>query len=141
MWQRIQIERLARNRLEKHNQKRDLPMDVSHALMEELLESFATACLGLTLNSRFEDVSGLPEVRNGPSCQLQGNKRVCTVWHTPQGQVVICATYSFENSKRMDAHVLWLEWWIPPDIHHEGWWRVERKWPRDWVKGQGTPHS
>ena len=109
--------------------------------MEELLEGFVTAGLGLTLALRIEDVSQLPELRIEPTCRSQGSERICAAWHTAEGRVTICATYHSGHSQHMKAHVLWLEWWIPPDIHHEGWWRVEPGWPRDWIKGHGAPTS
>lgn len=105
--------------------------------MEELLESFVTAALGLTLESRIPDVSQLPELKSQPTDHPLERARVCAAWRTTQGQVTICANYHAEHSRRVKGHVLWLEWWIPPRIHHEGWWRVEPKWPRDWIKGHG----
>jgi hypothetical protein len=105
------------------------------------LESFVTAGLGLTLESRIQDVNELPEVQTRPTKARPDGVRVCAAWHITQGRVIICATYNVEHSRRMKAHVLWLEWWIPPHIHHEGWWRVEPKWPRDWIKGCGTPYA
>jgi hypothetical protein len=108
--------------------------------MEELLESFVTAGLGLNLESRIHEMNQLPEVLLRPTKAPPESARACAAWHTTQGRVIICATYLVEQSQRMKAHVLWLEWWIPPRIHHEGWWRVEPKWPRDWVKGTGTPY-
>jgi hypothetical protein len=105
------------------------------------LESFVTAALGLTLVSRIEEVSQLPEAQIRPTHHSQENARVCAAWHTTQGRVIICATYHPEHSQQVRAHVLWLEWWIPPHTHHAGWWHVEPKWPRDWIKGPGTPSS
>jgi hypothetical protein len=105
--------------------------------MEELLESFVTAALGLELRCEIQDPNQLPELRVHPDDRPQERARVCAAWRTIQGQVIICATYSAGHSQRMKAHVLWLEWWIPPEIHHEGWWRVESKWPRNWIKGHG----
>jgi hypothetical protein len=105
--------------------------------MEELLESFVTAGLGLTLESRIQEVSQLPEVQLRPTKAPPDGARVCAAWHTTRGRVTICATYHAEHSRRVKGHVLWLEWWIPPQVHHEGWWRVEPKWPRDWTKGHG----
>lgn len=104
--------------------------------MEKLLESFVTAGLGLNLESRIPDVSQLPEVKNPPHHSHQ-YARVCAAWRTSDGRVIICATYHAEASQRMKHHVLWLEWWIPPQVHHEGWWRVEPNWPRNWIKGHG----
>jgi hypothetical protein len=108
--------------------------------MEELLESFVTAALGLTLESRIQEANQLPEVHLRPTKETSDDARVCAAWHTTPGRVIICATYNAEHSRRMKAHVLWLEWWIRPHIHHEGWWRVEPKWPRDWIKGCGTSY-
>jgi hypothetical protein len=109
--------------------------------MEELLESFVTAGLGLTLVSRIREVSQLPEVQIRLTHHSQESARVCAAWHATQGRVIICATYYPEHSQRVKAHVLWLEWWIPPKVHHEGWWRCEPKWRRDWIKGPGAPIS
>jgi hypothetical protein len=109
--------------------------------MEELLESFLTAGLGLELKCRIEDVCGLPEVHVRSSHPSQERARVCAAWHTTLGRVTICGTYDPEHSHRVKGHAMWLEWWIPPKIHHEGWWRVEPKWPRDWIKGHGSPTS
>jgi hypothetical protein len=104
--------------------------------MEELLESFLTAALGLTPESRIEEVSQLPDVpiRLNPP---QESARACAAWDTERGRVVICATYHAEQSRRVKSHVLWLEWWILSDVRHEGWWRCDPKRPRDWTKGHG----
>jgi hypothetical protein len=123
-----------------HNRRCD-NLDVLAVLMEELLESFVTAALGLQLESQIREVSQLAEVQIPPTCQSKESARVCAAWHTPQGRVIICATYDHAYSQRVKAHVLWLEWWISPQVHHEGWWRVEPKWPRNWIKGPGAPNS
>jgi hypothetical protein len=109
--------------------------------MDKLLESFLTAGLGLTLESRIGGVNQLPEIKIRPCHPLQESSRVCAAWRAAEGRVIICATYHSGHSKRLKAHVLWLEWWIPPQVHHEGWWRVEAKWPRYWIKGAGTPST
>jgi hypothetical protein len=106
--------------------------------MEELLESFVTAALGLELKSRICDETQLEELQLGSNGRPPDAARVCAAWDTIQSRVTICATYHAEHSRRMKCyHVLWLEWWIPPQVHHEGWWRVEHKWPRNWIKGHG----
>jgi hypothetical protein len=115
-------------------------LEVSRVLMEELLESFVTAALGLTLASRISDVSQLPELQLARNHDTNEGAWVCSAWHTDRGRVIACVTYHHEQSQKMKAHVLWLEWWIAPHEHHEGWWRCEAKWPRDWVKGPGTPY-
>jgi hypothetical protein len=128
---------LAAERSYSHSRRSD-NLDVSRILMEELLESFVTAALGLTIASRMSDARQLPELQLRGKPDTNEPARVCTAWHTDRGQVIACGTYHHEPSQRMKAHVVWLEWWIPPHDHHEGWWRVEPKWPRDWVKGLRT---
>lgn len=101
------------------------------------MESFVTAGLGLSLECRIPDVNQLPELQFRPDDHPRERPRVCAAWHTDKGRVIICATYDRGHSHRVKSHVLWLEWWIPPQIHHEGWWRVEPKWAHDWIKGHG----
>jgi DNA-binding transcriptional LysR family regulator len=76
--------------------------------MEELLESFVTAGLGLSLVSRIQEVNQLPEVQLRPTEPPPDGARVCAAWHTTEGRVIICATYHAEQSRRMRAHVVFL---------------------------------
>jgi hypothetical protein len=72
--------------------------------MEELLESLLTAALGLTLESRIEEVSQLPEVQIRLNPPLE-SARVCAAWHITEGRVTICATHHHEHSRRVKAPV------------------------------------
>jgi hypothetical protein len=116
-------------------------LEVLAVRMEELLESFVTAGLGFNLESRIQEANQLREFQLRPTKEPPDSARVWAAWHSTKGRVIICGTYHPEQSRGMKAHVLWLEWWIPPHTHHEGWWRVEPKWPRDWIKGSGTPYA
>jgi hypothetical protein len=124
---------LAFERSYTHSRRCD-NLEVLAVLMEELLESFVAAGLGLTLVSRIREASQLPEVQVRPTKDPPDIARVCAAWHTDLGRVIICATYHPEHSRRVKSHVLWLEWWTPSQVHHQGWWHCEPKWPRDWVK-------
>jgi hypothetical protein len=116
-------------------------VEISGRIVEELLENFLAAALGLTLVSRIDDVSQLPEAHIRKNNDPHEGERACVAWHTDRGRVIACGMYQHEQSRRMKAHVLWFEWWIPANQHHEGWWRCEPKWPRDWIKGAGSPYS
>jgi hypothetical protein len=105
--------------------------------MEELLESFATAALGLEPGARISDGTELPEHKPQPTYCAPEVVRICAVWGANPGRVTICATYHHDHSRRVKGHVLWFEWRTHPDVYHEGWWRVEPRWPRDWIKGHG----
>ena len=119
-------------------QRGDMDIDTSQAMMEGLLESFLTAALGLTILSRIPDRRESTEVRvPRPEISHHGLRAVAS-WHTDSGRVTACGTYHPERSQRMRVHVLWVEWWIPPHRHHEGWWRCSTKGPRDWTKGFGA---
>jgi hypothetical protein len=115
-----------------------MDIDNARSMAEELLESFVTAALGLAGESRIRDVNQLQEVLGPRAKNAPDSARACSAWHTANGRLTACGTYHHDLSQRTKFQVLWLEWWIPPNQHHEGWWRCEPKWPRDWIKGLGT---
>lgn len=108
-------------------------LEVSH--LEELLESFATAALGLELKSRLKDLSALP---HHSSCGDVADDHLCArvAWHTERGVATLRAVYDEAQSLRVKAHVLKIAWWIGT-VHHDGWWHCYPKFPRDWIKGIG----
>jgi hypothetical protein len=104
--------------------------------MEELLESFATAALGFDLKARITEVSELPPHHRRCSTDTE-NRYAWAAWRTDRGIVTLWARAEEVQSNRTLGLVVWIEWWIGTSEHHEGWWRVEPKWPRDWIKGHG----
>jgi hypothetical protein len=103
--------------------------------LEELLESFATAGLGLELKGRMKDLSALPPQS---SCCGDSDAHLCArvAWHTERGIATLRAVYDEAQSLKVRAQVVKIAWWIGTE-HHEGWWHRYPKFPRDWIKGIG----
>jgi hypothetical protein len=110
----------------------------SCATIQELLECFVSAAVGLTLEARIRDAGDLPEGHRGCLTSPNHNPRVWAAWHTNVGLVSLCASYDYGQALRMGAHVLCIEWWIASGEHCEGWWHCYPKRPREWIKGAGT---
>jgi hypothetical protein len=111
---------------------------MSRAALEELLEHFAAAALGLTLEARIGDASELPAGHRECLTNSQEKPNAWVAWHTNRGPVSARAAYDQEQSQRMAAHVLYIAWWIDLGEHHEGWWHCYPKRPNEWVKGRWT---
>ena len=105
--------------------------------IESLLESFATAGLGLELKGRIEDPSSFPDSWCIPDAS-DGDPAASAAWHTDRGVAKIRAIYDEAQSLRVRAHVMKFGWWIGVE-HHVGWWHCYPKFPRDWIKGIGRP--
>ena len=76
--------------------------------MEELLESFLSAALGLELKGQICDAAPLPELMPKPADSAADLERLCAAWHIAEGRVSICATYHHGHSQRVKHHVLML---------------------------------
>jgi len=108
-------------------------MEVS--TIEGLMESFATAALGLELTGRIRDLNQLP---HRLSCFEGSDQRpsAWVAWHTDRGVASFRAIYDEAQSLHVRAHVVKIAWWIGTE-HHDGWWHCYPKFPRDWIKGIG----
>jgi hypothetical protein len=104
--------------------------------LERLLEHFLIGALGLTLGAAIREPSAMPRP-NRTSPSTHGNPPAWAAWKTDRGVIKICGAYDDLQSQRLDAHVLYLEWWPAAGMHHEGWWRCDRNRPREWTKGYG----
>jgi len=104
--------------------------------IEQLLAHFLIGALGLTLQEAIRDGRGVP----GEPAQTPSSHRdppVWATWRTDRGVVRVCGAYDRAQSYRLNTHVLFIEWWISPARHHQGWWRCSGKRPREWTKGYG----
>jgi len=113
-------------------------MDVklSAAEIEQLLAHFVEGALGLNLPAS-KLIASANDQFEYPSSASNFGPAVCVSWQTNRGTVRICGVYDSVQSLCICAHVLWLAWWLPSDIHHEGWWRCDQKRLNEWTKGRG----
>lgn len=109
--------------------------DLEVSAIEGLLESFATAALGLELKESIRDLSSSPHRTSLTEASGLG-PTAWAAWHTDRGVATLRAVYDEAQSQRVRAHVVKIAWWIGKE-HHEGWWHCHPKFPRDWIKGIG----
>ena len=110
--------------------------DVQPMSLERLLEHFLIGALGLTLGTAIREPIAMPRP-NHAAPSAHSKPPGWAAWKTDRGVVKICGAYDELQSQRLDAHVLYLEWWPAAGVHHEGWWRCDRRRPREWTKGYG----
>lgn len=115
-----------------------MDVTVSPRPIEELLEAFVLGALGLNLEARILDVLNLPATHRGSTGISQSDQRDCAAWQTNRGPVSACGTYDYEQSQRLRAHVLLIEWWIGQHEHHKGWWYCYPTRTREWIKYPGA---
>src|ERR1700730_9865106 len=114
--------------------------EVSHRLIiEDLLTSFLSSAVGLNLYERIEQWERLPKGHRH-SLEVRSDEPVSWIaWTTDAGVIIATGRYDPDQSRRLTAHVLLIEWWIPPDIHHVSWWRADPQRPTEWTAGRTRP--
>jgi hypothetical protein len=111
---------------------------VAVADIEQLLAQFLTGALGLTLRSAVQGHRHGDTPGEGHRAPTDGrDSPVWVAWQTDRGMVSAYGAYDRPRSRGINAHVLFIGWWIAPSTHHEGWWRCDVKRPQEWTKGRG----
>lgn len=115
------------------------------AEVENLLAHFLIGALGLKLeamvpeachaNQRRLDQDFVPVPSSTTRVGIEAP--ICVGWTTNAGLVTACGVYDGAQSLKLGEHVIYIEWWMAPAIHHKGWWRCPPKRPREWTKGRG----
>jgi hypothetical protein len=106
-------------------------------LVEDLLTSFLTNAVGLDLHERIVELEKLPKSHRLLMQPEVGAESIWVSWRTSIGIVSATGRYDPEQSRRTYAHVLMIEYWIPPDTHHASWWRADPQHPTEWTAGRG----
>jgi hypothetical protein len=105
--------------------------------VEQLLALFVTRALGLTLEAEICDAkvpSTAARVKDSPG---NAAPTVYAAWNCDRGTVRICGRYDAAQSQYINAHVVFVEWWVESSTHHAGWWRSSVDHPGEWTKGYG----
>ena len=53
--------------------------------------------------------------------------KIGAAWFTNRGPMAAWADYDRDQSVRVRAHVLLIDWCQLPDVHHNGWWHCNRR--------------
>jgi hypothetical protein len=107
--------------------------------IEALLTSFLSAALGLKLSSPLH-AQPATHARVDPelhSFNDEANPRGWCAWETDRGAVRAYGEIDAAHSRGPGSLIVFIEWWLPPNIHHAGWWRCDTKRPQEWTKGRG----
>jgi hypothetical protein len=107
------------------------------AAVTDLLRSFFISAVGLRLLASIDEMD---DIRARLTARLVPGLRESPVWagwSTEAGRLWACGTYDYAQSQRVRAHVLLIEWWLPPQVHPPAWWRCDPKRPREWTGGRG----
>jgi hypothetical protein len=114
-----------------------LYFEIARAPVEDLLKCFFIGAYNFSPADQIVEVADLPM-----GCQkwvhaAEARGLRWTAWSTARGPIVAWATYDFEGSKRLDAHVLYVEWYVLPNEYHALWCRCDPHRPTEWIFGRG----
>jgi hypothetical protein len=108
-----------------------------HAEVVSLLDAFLAGTQAVELRMRIQDLKELPDWFRAHLERAQGLGRIWTAWSADNGYMVAWGDYDHEQSKRIHAHVLFIEWCLSPAEHHASWWYCYANRPREWICGRG----
>ncbi|SRR5258708_38311289 len=113
--------------------------EVSRQLVEDLLTSFLNSALGLELHVNIDKLERLPPNHRERLQATAVEPIVWVAWQTSLGVVAATGRYDRDQSLCLGAHVMLIDWWIPPNTHHSSWWRANPKHPTEWTAGRARP--
>jgi hypothetical protein len=107
------------------------------AVITELLTHFFLGAIGLRLLEPVAEISAIQAQLVAQPAPLGCSPAVWAAWMTDVGPLCAWGAYDRGQSQDLRVHVLFIEWWQPPNTHHLGWWRCNPKRPREWTVGRG----
>jgi hypothetical protein len=111
--------------------------EVSCAEVVSLLDAFLRGTQAVELRTRIMDLKELPDWFRTHIEGAQKLGRIWTAWSTDEGHMIAWGDYDDEQSRRVRAHVLFVEWCLPPAEQHASWWYCYAKRPKEWICGRG----
>jgi hypothetical protein len=112
---------------------------ISPELIEDLLTSFLSSAVGLELHVNIDTLERLPPKHRERLQAIAGESLIWVAWKANLGVVAATGRYDHDQSRHLGAHVMLIEWWIPPDTHHASWWHANPRRPTEWTAGRGYP--
>jgi hypothetical protein len=103
----------------------------------DLLTHFFISARGLRLLAPIDDIAAIRARLTAPQIVANSEPPVWAAWTTDAGRLCACGSYDHAQSQRLCAHVLLIEWWLPPDAHYVSWWRCDPQRLQDWTRGRG----
>jgi hypothetical protein len=103
----------------------------------ELLARFFVEAVGLRLLGPTEEIGANRAKLVPQRAPVRCEPAVWVAWMTDAGPLCAWGAYEHGQSQELHVHVLFIEWWLPPNTHHMGWWRCNPKRPGEWTVGRG----
>jgi hypothetical protein len=112
-------------------------IDLCRSDVENLLDGFLAGTQDIKLLARVIDTRELPE--GCRECvQLAASRgRAWTAWSTDVGLMAAWGDYDIEASRRINAYVLFVEWYWLPGGQHALWCHCDPRRPTEWTIGRG----
>lgn len=114
-----------------------MDFDGPSAEVEELLKCFLMGTHNVALAGQILDIGNLPVACRERVRAAQALGRAWSAWSTPRGPMVVWADYDAEGSKRLKAHLLFVEWYAPPCEYHSAWCHCYPNRRTEWIFGRG----
>jgi hypothetical protein len=110
--------------------------DLSRAEVANLLSGFLAGTQNVALEVRLTEIGDLPASCRPLLRVAQSAGRAWIVWETEYGPMAAWGEYHPEPSTRLNAYLLFVEWWLMPDVHHSLWCYCDPKRPTEWTVGR-----
>jgi hypothetical protein len=114
--------------------------DLSRSDVENLLAGFLAGAQGAELGARLLDVGNLPAACREQVRLAQASGRAWTAWLTPCGPIAAWGDYDIQGSRKINAYLLFVEWYCLSSGHHSLWCYCCPERPTEWIVGRGR-HS
>jgi hypothetical protein len=111
--------------------------EAASAPVGELLKCFFIGTHSVSPADQIIEVSELPKEGQERVHAARARGLGWTAWSTARGPIVAWATYDIDGSKRLHAHVLYVEWYVLPSEYHAVWCRCHPHRPTEWILGRG----
>lgn len=105
--------------------------------LEALLDSFLRSVFDLQCATRVVALEDVPSRHRAAVRREQSRATGWTAWRTHQGTWLALGWVDHQQSSRIRAPVVWIEWVEPSGLRHGDWWHSYR--PNEWIIGRGNP--
>jgi hypothetical protein len=110
-----------------------MEFEVSRGEVEKLLDCFLIGTQNVTLGARISNINELPLEWRDRMRAVESAGRAWIAWTTDNGPVVAWGDYHAQESVRLKAHVLFVEWYSSLHDYHAAWCHCYPSWPYEWI--------
>jgi hypothetical protein len=113
--------------------------ELSRSDVENLLAGFLAGTQCVVLQARIIEIGELPGATRTHVQRAESRGRPWTAWSTKRGPMAAWGDYNLEGSVKLNAYLLFVEWWLVPSGHHSLWCYCYPKRPTEWIIGRSRP--